>query len=252
MKVKKMLMIIVMMTIFSVVVNPMSVSAEEEEGYCNCWGLERTSYVAYYPLEVFIENGKMVFDFGEKFSGNYTLGKSHNLMGFKYKKPTASDFTGKCPSLLVTNYYGNNVSIRIPQMSQKKTIKNMQKNEIVYVCEWTKVGATTPEEQFTGNDLITGCDSLGKTTTFIKKIYNLIKFLVPVIIVVFGIKDFLGPVFSGDDKSLKQALNKFLKRVIIGIVFILTPFILSLFIRISGITEQYRDIDTDNLFCIFK
>lgn len=84
------------------------------------------------------------------------------------------------------------------------------------------------------------CDKLEgtKTLEWIKRIYTLLKFLVPTLIIVLSVIDFLGIVLSGDSDKMEKAKNKFIKRIIIGVIFILLPFILEFVLRMAGIIDK--------------
>ena len=74
----------------------------------------------------------------------------------------------------------------------------------------------------------------GKTACFFSKIYNLLKILVPLLVIVLSIVDFLRVLFLSDDKNYKEAYSKLIKRVIIGIVIFLVPVLISLVINLAG------------------
>lgn len=77
-----------------------------------------------------------------------------------------------------------------------------------------------------------------KTFGFIKTMYNFIKIVIPVLIIVLGIVDFLKVVFSGEDKDMKASGTRFLKRIIVGIIFILLPALLEFLMSIVGFSED--------------
>lgn len=73
----------------------------------------------------------------------------------------------------------------------------------------------------------------------VQEIYNIIKILIPVLIIALSIIDFLKVILISDDKNYKSAWDKFIKRLIIGIIFFLVPIIVSFILKYSGIgTEQ--------------
>ena len=79
----------------------------------------------------------------------------------------------------------------------------------------------------------------GETIKLVKQIYDIIKILIPVLIVVLSIIEFLKVILISDDKNYKSAWDKFIKRVIIGVIFFLVPLLVSFLLNISGIdTEQ--------------
>ena len=96
------------------------------------------------------------------------------------------------------------------------------------------------------------CSDLGKTLTLLKKIYNFIKYLVPVIIILFSLLDFAKVIISDEEKTYNDAWSKLVKRLIVGAVILILPALLSFVITISGVTKAHTTIDNNNLFCIFK
>lgn len=79
----------------------------------------------------------------------------------------------------------------------------------------------------------------GETIKLVKQIYNIIKILIPILIIALSIVDFLTVILISDDKNYKSAWDKFIKRLIIGVIFFLVPIIVSFILEYSGIeTEQ--------------
>lgn len=79
----------------------------------------------------------------------------------------------------------------------------------------------------------------GETIKLVKQIYDIIKILIPVLIIILSIIDFLKVILISDDKNYKSAWDKFIKRLIIGVIFFLIPLLVSFLLDISGIdTEQ--------------
>lgn len=91
------------------------------------------------------------------------------------------------------------------------------------------------------------CGILGpKTIEIIKELINLVRYLVPLIVIIFGSLDFARILFSGEERVFKEAGAKFLKRIIIGIVFMFIPSIISMIIDLSGLLLDYN---IDQVFC---
>lgn len=81
--------------------------------------------------------------------------------------------------------------------------------------------------------------SNGKTLNFLRRMYNFIKIIIPILIIALSIIDFLKVILISDDKNYKSAWDKFIKRLIIGVIFFLVPVIVSFLLNYSGIgTEQ--------------
>ena len=94
-----------------------------------------------------------------------------------------------------------------------------------------------------------GCADMPKTTELLRQVYRLVRYLIPVLIIVLSIVDFIKVVANGDDKEYKNAWNKFIKRIIIGIVIIIVPTIISMLIGLSGLDTAYGIKD---IICVIK
>ena len=61
---------------------------------------------------------------------------------------------------------------------------------------------------------------------------TILKIIVPIIVVVTGILDFAKAVLGSDDDLLKKAQAKFIKRLIIAVVFFLLPILIKFMLDI--------------------
>lgn len=101
-------------------------------------------------------------------------------------------------------------------------------------------------------EALTGCDDMPETTKLLKQVYTLLKYLIPVLIIGLSIIDFIKVVASGEDKVFKEVWTKFVKRLIIGIIILILPQLLSMLIKMSGITKMYGGNGGLDFFCIFE
>lgn len=86
------------------------------------------------------------------------------------------------------------------------------------------------------------CGGLGPIVRFIKfGIMPIIQFGIPIILIVMGSIDLGKAVMSQDDKEIKGATGKLIKRVIYAIVVFFIPFIVNLAMKLvgtAGVTES--------------
>lgn len=84
----------------------------------------------------------------------------------------------------------------------------------------------------------------GETIKIVKRIYDIIKVLIPVLIVILSTVDFLKVVIYDDEKNYKSAFDKLVKRLIIGVIFFLLPILVSFVIKYSGldVEQSYLEI----------
>ena len=68
------------------------------------------------------------------------------------------------------------------------------------------------------------CGGLGPIISLIKGIFNVIKIIVPIILIVMGAIDLTKAVMASDDKEIKAATSKLIKRTIaaVAVFFIVT------------------------------
>ena len=71
-------------------------------------------------------------------------------------------------------------------------------------------------------------------TNILKIFVNVVKFIVPIILIVMGSLDFIQAIFAQDDGAMKKAQGKFIKRVIIAVIIFLVPSALKLILTIAN------------------
>jgi hypothetical protein len=119
------------------------------------------------------------------------------------------------------------------------------------IFDATNSDANGNEPTTVDKEYANSCSDLGESLTLLRQIYTFMRYLVPILIVVLSIVDFAKVVLLGDEKTYKAAWDKFIKRLIIGVVILILPAILSLIINMSGALDSYG-VDKNNIFCIFS
>ena len=141
----------------------------------------------------------------------------------------------------------------IPTVDTSVSIDNKRTNEISIKAD---TSSTTDDGK--KEEIDTSCGLLGgetsKVVTFLSKMFNYVKVIIPILIILLSIADFLKVIFSGIDDDMKKAMDKFIKRIIIAVVFILVPLFISIIINISGVTSQYSEVNDGlkAIFCVLK
>lgn len=97
------------------------------------------------------------------------------------------------------------------------------------------------------------CDENGIQQSFqvIGYLLFVVKILVPLLLIILGTIDFSKAIITSDDKAIKEASSKLIKRVIIGVVIFLIPTILNFaFSLVDGAKETSSGFTkcTDCLF----
>lgn len=72
------------------------------------------------------------------------------------------------------------------------------------------------------------CDSnaIKRLFSFLGQMFNILKIIIPILIIVMGTIDLLKAIISSDENEIKKAKNIFIKRLILGIVvFFIFPIV---------------------------
>ncbi|MGM9878158.1 MAG: hypothetical protein ACI33S_05885 [Bacilli bacterium] len=89
-------------------------------------------------------------------------------------------------------------------------------------------------------DMTSICDDLSPLLRIVGIALKLIQYAVPIMLIVIGSIDFAKATTEKDEKAIKDAQNKFMKRGIMAlIVFLIVPIVSVLMTLVSG--EGYKD-----------
>lgn len=72
------------------------------------------------------------------------------------------------------------------------------------------------------------CDSLGDFRTDLQNLFNLLKIIVPLLVIGLSIYDFIKAITAKDNKDIKDAFKRMLKRFVYAIILFFLPVILNL------------------------
>lgn len=67
--------------------------------------------------------------------------------------------------------------------------------------------------------------------------FTLIKFAAPILVIVLSSMDYIKAITSHDAEGLKKANTKFIKRLVIGVLIFLLPFLLDLVFEAFGLYD---------------
>ena len=95
---------------------------------------------------------------------------------------------------------------------------------------------------------ICGNPSLAPLWKVVGTVINIIWIGVPILLIVLGSVDLGKAVISSDDKSIKTASTKLLKRIVAGICIFFIPVIIKVLFSMIGIISD--EIKNDYINCI--
>lgn len=89
-------------------------------------------------------------------------------------------------------------------------------------------------------DMTGVCDGLAPVLRVVGIALKIIQYAVPILLIVIGGLDFAKATIGKDEKEIKEAQNKFIKRAIVaGVTFLIIPIVNVLMTIVSG--EGYKD-----------
>jgi len=71
----------------------------------------------------------------------------------------------------------------------------------------------------------------------LQDVFSLIKFAAPILVIVLSTMDYIKAITSHDAEDLKKANGKFVKRLVIGILIFLLPYLLDFIFEIFGVYD---------------
>ena len=74
------------------------------------------------------------------------------------------------------------------------------------------------------------CNHLGDLKTDLQKLFNFLKIIIPLLIIGLSSFDFIKAITGKDEKDVKKAFNKLVKRLVLAVVFFFLPVLINLFL----------------------
>lgn len=84
------------------------------------------------------------------------------------------------------------------------------------------------------------CGGLGPIVSVIKALFNIIKIFVPIALLIFGVIDLAKAVMASEEKEIKGATSKFIKRAIAAVAVF---FAVTLVDAVMGLVGQGEESD---------
>ncbi len=78
------------------------------------------------------------------------------------------------------------------------------------------------------------CDSWGDLKTDLQNIFNFLKVVVPLLVIGLSSYDFIKAVTAKDEKDVKKAFQKLLKRFMYAIILFFLPVLLNFLLDLAG------------------
>lgn len=133
-----------------------------------------------------------------------------------------------------TNYTGNNNGGQ--QAKSCMTECSKLKDHVSDICGYVPTVSVTEN-----------CNSIGdRLIAWIFKIINMVRYMVPVLLIILGILDFIKAIASDSEDEMKKAGSKFAKRLVAAALVFIVPLILQFILGIFSIPG----LDPNNPFCV--
>jgi len=152
---------------------------------------------------------------------------------------TPSDFEGKCPQLAVEcNSQAGNKYCNIKVDNSNNGSVGQETPDAEEIEEQNKDKDKEEGEDKVVNTGDAGwCGGLGPLKEDIELVWDMIKIIAPILVVVFGSIDYFQAVISSDEKQIKNATTKFSKRLMLAAAIFFIPYAIEVLFAISGVGE---------------
>ena len=81
------------------------------------------------------------------------------------------------------------------------------------------------------------CNVWGKALQDMNNVFDFIKIIIPLLIIGLSTYDFIKAITQKDDKDIKKAFTRLLKRLIYAVIFFFLPMLIELFLNMIIDTE---------------
>lgn len=85
------------------------------------------------------------------------------------------------------------------------------------------------------------CEGLGPIVSVVKGLFNIIKILVPIALLIYGVLDLAKAVIASDEKEIKGATSKFIKRAVAAVAVFFAVTIVDTLMGLVGKGEESGD-----------
>lgn len=90
--------------------------------------------------------------------------------------------------------------------------------------------------------LIVTCETIiGDAIDVVQTVFDWIKFLGPILLIVFGTMDFAGAVLQDNQDALKKATGNFVKRTIAAVAIFFLPLIVNIILGLPGVNSGLEE-----------
>jgi len=97
--------------------------------------------------------------------------------------------------------------------------------------------------------LADNCKGLGSVVKLVKNLFDIIKIIVPIILIIYGAIDLTKAVMASDDKEIKAATSKLIKRAVAAVAVF---FIVTLVDVVMGIVAESTNDSKDSILSCWK
>lgn len=127
---------------------------------------------------------------------------------------------------------------------------------LVLLCIMLLPITTVMADGFSSNEAISACGFgkyiPSKLPHFTSGLYNIVKLLVPVILIVMGMIDFAKAVMAGEEKKMKESQKRFINRLIAGVVIFLIMAVVQFVFKKISIATSYKNGFVNCMDCILN
>ncbi len=78
------------------------------------------------------------------------------------------------------------------------------------------------------------CNSMGDLKTDLNNLFNVLKIVIPLLVIGLSMYDFIKAITAKDDKDIKKAFQKLIKRFVYAVLLFFLPVLINLLLDLIG------------------
>lgn len=113
----------------------------------------------------------------------------------------------------------------------------MKKNKVLRIILLIFMGIITFETKVFAAST-TQCNQLSDLKVDLQNLFNFLKILLPLLIIGLSIMDFIKAITGDKDRELKKTFKRFVKRLVLAVLFFFLPVLINLLLDIFMIDSS--------------
>ena len=141
---------------------------------------------------------------------------------------------GRCRAAAITKVNATSYELKTACNSIMQNASLTVEDACIKSCLNATESVANLRKDIEKNDINSDCSISNRLINWIRNIVKWVKYIVPVVVIILGILDFLRAIATNNDDNMKKAQGRFVKRLIAAALIFVIPFILEFILDKMG------------------